>query len=202
MAVEIEMKLAIKGANDSEVRAVLSELSADSGFQETLLINTYYDTSDHQLNKAKIALRIRRKDDCLIQTFKTKGKSINGMHRRGEWEWKLAENILDTSLLKDCEAWPDIIDVNTLDPVFETNFMRSVSKLRWCESEIELAYDLGKIIAVGAEREIRELELELISGKESGLLSLAQWLQERLELEADDISKAEKGYQLFSENQD
>ena len=69
MAVEIEIKLAIKGANDSEVREVLSELSADSGFQETLLINTYYDTSDHQLNKAKIALRIRRKDDCLMQTL-------------------------------------------------------------------------------------------------------------------------------------
>jgi len=197
MAVEIEMKLAIKGANDAEIRELLSGLSAGSGFQETPLINTYYDTADFQLNNARIALRIRCKNDRFIQTFKTKGESTGGLHRRGEWEWELPENKLDMSLLKNCDAWPNTINIDTLAPVFETNFQRWVSKILWQKSEIELAYDLGAVVAAGAETEIREIELELISGEESDLLSLAQWLQERLELVADNVSKAEKGYQLF-----
>ncbi len=198
MAIEIEMKLAVKDDVTGEaVESVLSDLLGGETWQETPLRNVYFDTSDLVLNKARIALRIRHKGGRYIQTLKTKGESINGLHRRGEWEWDVPSGALDRELLSSCDAWPDSVDVEALKPVFETNFVRLVSKLDWHQSEIELAYDVGKVVAGDMQVPIREIELELVSGPESGLLTLAQWLQEKLELKADDVSKAERGYRLF-----
>ena len=198
MAIEIEMKLAVKdGVTDEAVESVLSDLLGGETWQETPLRNVYFDTSDLVLNKARIALRIRHKNGRYIQTLKTKGESINGLHRRGEWEWDLIEDALDLKLLKACDTWPRSVDVHMLMPVFETNFVRLVSKLHWQKSEIELAYDLGSVIVGSSKASIREIELEFLSGQESDLLSLAQCLQQKLELKADDVSKAERGYQLF-----
>jgi len=203
MAIEIEMKLAVKdGVTDEAVESVLSDLLGGETWQETPLRNVYFDTSDLVLNKARIALRIRHKNGRYIQTLKTKGESINGLHRRGEWEWDLIEDALDLKLLKACDTWPHSVDVKTLKPIFETNFVRLVSKLHWQKSEIELAYDLGSVIVGNAQAPIREIELEFLSGQESDLLSLAQCLQEKLELKADDVSKAERGYQLFLKGSD
>lgn len=198
MAIEIEMKLAVKErVTDAAVESVLSSLLGGKTWQETPLRNVYFDTSELVLNKARIALRIRHKNGRYIQTLKTKGEAINGLHRRGEWEWEVPNDVLDRALLISSEAWPDSVDVETLKPVFETNFVRLVSKLDWHQSEIELAYDVGKVVVGDMQIPIREIELELMSGSESGLLSLAQWLQERIELKADDVSKAERGYRLF-----
>ena len=198
MAIEIEMKLAVKDDVTGEaVESVLSDLLGGETWQETPLRNVYFDTSDLVLNKARIALRIRHKGGRYIQTLKTKGESINGLHRRGEWEWDLIEDALDLKLLKACDTWPHSVDVKTLKPIFETNFVRLVSKLHWQKSEIELAYDLGSVIVGSSKASIREIELEFLSGQESDLLSLAQCLQQKLELKADDVSKAERGYRLF-----
>ena len=62
--------------------------------------NTYFDTPEMHLNQARVALRIRNKNGQYFQTLKTKGESINGLTRRGEWEWSLPSNSLDHEGLK------------------------------------------------------------------------------------------------------
>ena len=161
------------------------------------LDNTYFDTPEQDLNNCRVALRIRRNGDRFIQTLKTKGVSINGLSRRGEWEWELQEPVLNLDELKP--VWPDSlnrVDLTRLAPVFRTDFQRSQICLHWQGADLELALDSGQIKAGEKVEVISELELELKDGPESALHDLAGLLGQQVQLVPGDISKAERGYQL------
>lgn len=195
-------------SNETELKLLLAE--KDHGLilaapclaafprNEQHLANTYFDTPDHALNKARVALRIRKKNGQYVQTLKTQGESENGLSRRGEWEWQLTEPVLDVTKLQT--VWPESlhsIDIASLEPVFRTDFIRQFSNVIWEDAEIELALDLGQVISEDKVAMISELELELKKGNESALLSLADELRKLVELIPGDISKAERGYQLI-----
>jgi inorganic triphosphatase YgiF len=200
LATEIELKLSIVGEHDKDalkqVKNCLIALGVDQAFHNNELKNAYYDSPDLQLNKAKIALRIRKKGDRYIQTLKTKGQSVNGLSKRGEWEWDLTKAELNLEHLSQCEAWPKSIDVANLNKAFETNFTRHQIEFTWKGATIELALDQGEIISHGNQASINELELELMSGNESCLHLLCGELHKFMMLEPSDISKAERGYHL------
>ena len=210
MATEIEMKLSIIGGHRDEHLVMLKnglnalglELDLAQGFNQSMLKNAYYDSASWQLNALKVALRIRQKaaGDGLvyIQTLKTKGRSVNGLSQRGEWEWILPSNKLNIAVLRENEAWPQEVDLDSLLPIFETNFTRYAFELSWNNSRIELALDQGDIISQGKQEQINEIELELKSGNVSDLHLLRTELQKILTLEPSDISKAERGYRLFN----
>lgn len=197
MSQEIELKLVFTQVLALEdVVGRLRQVLPVPGLEPQPLRNIYFDTADRQLNKAKIALRIREKNGSFIQTLKTKGAAVEGLHQRGEWEWSLARPVLDVDVLRQHENWPGDIDPSALQPVFETNFMRHAAELEFMGSRIELAIDIGEIIAGGRSEVLQELELELLSGAVSGVLELGQKLKQCLPLESSDISKAERGYRL------
>lgn len=197
MANEIELKL--KVINSIDIRDGLKRLFPDLSFETKKLINSYFDTPELALNQNKTALRIRKVSNQFIQTLKTKGQSINGLHQRREWEWPLPANKLNTDLLKICDAWPMDIKLDLLEPVFETNFTRQKAVLGWRESSFELALDQGEVISANQSTPINELEVELLSGNTEDLLALGELLKTNLSLEPDNVSKAERGYDLFSE---
>jgi inorganic triphosphatase YgiF len=153
-----------------------------------------------------VALRVRRQGERFIQTLKTRGQSIDGLHQRGEWEWDLASEHLDPSLL-GADIWPTELaapDQMTLVPVFTTDFTRRLWWLTFDGAEIEVALDLGEVVCDCADGRhltdpISELELELKSGPADALFALAQRLAEQVELQPGDISKAQRGYRLFSQ---
>jgi inorganic triphosphatase YgiF len=200
LATEIELKLSIVAVHDEDaliqVKKCLLSLGVDQKLHKYELENAYYDSPDLQLNKEKIALRIRKKGNRYIQTLKTKGQSVNGLSKRGEWEWELTEPELNLDYLAQCEAWPETVNTGQLKKVFETNFTRHQVEFSWREAKIELAIDHGKIIADGRYECINELELELINGSENGLHLMCAELQKYITLEPSDISKAERGYRL------
>jgi len=201
LATEIELKLRIVEVHDQdvllEITKCLALLGLASSFQVNELKNVYFDTADWQLNAQKIALRVRKNGECYIQTLKTKGQSVNGLSRRGEWEWNISEPKLAVPYLKQCEAWPSSVNPEALMVVFETNFIRHQIELEWQGAIIELAFDQGEILSKGHIEKINEIELELLSGNENGLHLLYGKLQTNLSLEPSDISKAERGYRLF-----
>ncbi|TNC82375.1 MAG: hypothetical protein C9356_05000 [Oleiphilus sp.] len=207
MAQEIELKLKISQGEKRDLVAELLPLIHVQSFWCTELKNQYFDSPDLLLHQRKVALRIREKDGRYIQTLKTQGTVVDGLHQRGEWEWELAEAQLDETLLRCCDAWPDDVDIASLSAVFQTNFERKFARFPWQGSEIELALDQGTIEVAGKSENTRlhesiyEIELELVSGEPSAVLELGRVLQSELELEVYDRSKAERGYRLYCTTQ-
>lgn len=197
MAKEVEMKLRVDEDDIDGLSLVVESCFPEAKFNTVALRNQYFDTQQLDLNKSKVALRIRDRKGAIIQTLKTQGVVRDGVHSRGEWEWLLTEPDLDAQRLEECEAWPKNIDVKRLIPVFETNFKRTYAKVSWEGAEIEIALDQGYIEAKGNQERICEIELELMSGSVSNLLTLKEQLSKKIRLQADDVSKAERAYHLF-----
>ena len=232
MATEIELKLRLIDESLKDplfmIKECLQSLGLDHEFRVYDLKNSYFDTPDWQLNKQKIALRVREKAGTYIQTLKTKGQSVNGLSQRGEWEWDLAGCMLDTQKLDLCDAWPKSVNTNSLALVFETNFTRYQLEFNWQGARIELALDQGEILSQGKVENINEIELEL-RPSESGIFnasvlsdncqlsdsrqlsdisqvsdgsqlrSFGDYLLQHLPLEPFDVSKAERGFSLFKD---
>ena len=166
------------------------------------LFNTYYDTAQHDLARARVALRIRRDGAQNIQTLKSKGQSVAGLSERHEWDWYLEQPVLDTACLTD-ECWPAALahlDRQQLVPIFTTDFVRTKADVQWLAGEeqvrVEVALDLGQVIAGELSEPLCELELELRQGSPVALLDFALELAEHVPLMPCDVSKAERGYRL------
>lgn len=174
-----------------------------STWQARQLYNQYYDTEARDLAQAKVALRLRKDGEQLIQTLKSRGHSVAGLSERNEWDWYLDRAGLDLDKLDD-SCWPASLaelDKQLLKPIFSTDFLRQRREIAWGRGKtrvvIEAALDLGLVIAGEQQEEICELELELRQGEASALLQLASELASELPLMPCDISKAERGYRLF-----
>lgn len=205
MSLETELKLSLSRTEAEKLQTLpFWQVHALEEPETLQLENTYFDTPDQQLNQARVALRIRTLNGRFIQTLKTRGESINGLTRRGEWEWPLSEAQLNGSLL--AKVWPDSLkdilkgtNVNRLQPIFNTDFTRTRWILRWQNPKavIEAALDTGQVEAAGRTSPICELELELIEGDEHALGAVADELKQSIDLMPSDKSKAERGFELL-----
>lgn len=179
---------------------------AKSAWERLELHNQYFDTPQRELSQARVALRIRKDGEQLIQTLKSRGTSVAGLSERNEWDWPLEKNKLDLKQLDD-SCWPASLaelDKKQLKAIFSTDFVREKTELAWGRGKtrvvIEAALDVGQV-KVGKHTEaLCELELELRQGEAKDLLELANELAQALPLMPCDISKAERGYRLFDAN--
>jgi len=207
MQKETEIKLRVSPETLAELREhPLLKKRNKSGWERLELFNQYFDTPAGELAGAKVALRLRKDGDAIIQTLKTRGQSIAGLSERNEYNWDLTKAKLDLKKL-DGECWPEALadlDKKTIKPVFTTDFVRERAEIAWGRGKtkvvIEAALDLGKVIVGKQSEEICELELELREGDPSALLELAAELAIKLPLMPCDISKAERGYRLAEPN--
>lgn len=195
MAEELEIKLSLTPDALNQAAQWLSAQEGVSAGTQMTLANCYYDTPAGDLNRGKVALRVRQAGDRLIQTLKTQGEFVDGAHRRQEWEWPLVGRELDIGLLADTPVGQGV-SLADLRPVFETNFMRRTLMLQSAGAVIECALDEGGILADGRRRDLCELELELKQGAATALLAWASSLTERIPVFLNLISKAEQGYTL------
>jgi inorganic triphosphatase YgiF len=204
MQKETEIKLRVSPETLAALREhPLLKKRNKSGWERRELFNQYFDTPERDLAAAKVALRLRRDGEEVIQTLKTRGQSIAGLSERNEYDWKLEKAKLDLKKL-DGECWPAELaelDKKTIKPMFTTDFVRERAEIAWGRGKakvvIEAALDLGKVIVGKQSEEICELELELREGEPAALLELAAELAATLPLMPCDISKAERGYRLF-----
>ena len=198
MAVELEIKLTLHPRQiPKAVKWLLEQPEASPGARRQL-INRYYDTPDTELNRQRIALRLRHAGGRILQTLKTQGEFVNGAHKRNEWEWEVAGPHLQLELLADTPL-ADNANLALLVPVFETNFERQVIMLEDDSAIIEVAVDSGEIIAGNKRRDLCEIEFELKSGNADRLLIWAQKLAQQCPLFLNLVSKAEQGYFLAND---
>jgi inorganic triphosphatase YgiF len=205
MQVEIEMKLELDTASLDRLRRhpVIRQYRQGRATTQTL-DNTYYDSQDFALAKAKAALRIRKKGRQYIQTLKAQGAQ-NGVHfERPEWEWDRPTPTLDMALMDETPIAAMIKDPRRaaeIQPLFATNFKRTTWVLADTDWEIELTIDQGEVCAGPAAAPltapIQEVELELKRGEPVHLYDLARKLTQDLPCRLSLVSKAGRGYGLI-----
>jgi len=205
MGMEREIKLALPANQVNAATQWFVARTGDEG-RPIKLVNIYFDTPKLALASSKSALRLRHAPEGWLQTFKTVGNAKDGLHSRHEWEMPVASEKLEIdALLRECdepraaaalrEAAPELIEL------FRTNFTRTLWHVELDGATIETAIDQGDVIADvdGQHRRapISEVELELKSGDEAALDTLAAELRRQVAgLAPDNISKAQRGYQL------
>jgi len=211
MTTEVELKLLLPGADPDHIEAHLARLPllASAAPQRQWLWNRYYDTPQHALREGRSALRIRcvstqpwagaerPTDGEWIQTFKTAGISQGGLSRRGEWEHVVDGPALSRAALTET-PWnaldPDGGLFALLHPVFDTRCRRTTWVLQTAGGDrIEIALDVGDIVAGERVQPMLELELELLSGQPGALFACAQTLAQAVAVLPFDASKAERG---------
>jgi triphosphatase len=194
MGQEIELKLSIRPSAVEAFRShpLLSSLSSQSDTLE----NQYYDTPDHRLTCAGAALRLRFQGEQCVQTLKSRGSNVGGLHQRDEWEVERPDGRLNLAQLPD-GALPAGISEQQLVPLFITRFNRHRWMVHHRGAEIEVVLDEGRVATGTNHQSLSEVELELKSGELPALLSLAHDLTRTIAMVPSDISKAERGYRLL-----
>jgi inorganic triphosphatase YgiF len=204
--METELKLGLSEAELPRLRA--HPLLARDGHTQGLL-NIYFDTPELALHRGRMAVRERRAGDRWLLTVKTAGQSTGSLSRRQEWEGPTTPGALQFDTLVDDVALAT--ELMALRPTLQALFCTDFERQRWlvehAGAQIEVALDQGRIHVPGTElsQPLLELELELLSGPEPALLSLAEVLRETpqgpVKLTPSDASKAERGMALWRQLQ-
>ncbi|KGS03824.1 CYTH domain-containing protein [Burkholderia sp. ABCPW 111] len=205
MAIEQEIKLALPAAQVDAARRFLDARAGAPG-REITLVNVYFDTPALALARAKSALRLRLAPQGWLQTFKTVGAAVGGLHRRHEWEMPVAGEALEVdALCAACDVASAADALRAAAPhliaLFRTDFSRTLWHIEHAGATIEAALDRGEIVAQvngDVRREpICEIELELVEGDAAALTSLAEAVAAAVsDVAPDNLSKAQRGYRL------
>jgi inorganic triphosphatase YgiF len=228
MAVETELKLllppdtaagilrrpALRSLMAGASEAVVTVASANAnlepdvepsptGLHRYKLQSTYFDTPDQWLSTHGMALRVRRIGRKQIQTLKAPATGPDGLQNFQEFEAEIAGDRPQLAAITDAKLTRRLERENVwrrLRPVFETRFQRAAFLTEHGNSKIEVAVDLGSVVAGGRRLPIAEIELELKSGEPGALYDLAEQLALQL---AEDFpirlgaeTKAARGYAL------
>ena len=201
MSSEIELKLHI---DERDIRRLLRlpQLSSVTlkKFPSQRLVNTYYDTADFRLRDLGIAVRLRQAGGKWLQTIKTEGRVVAGLHQRPEWESATIANTLDFSRLQDEKLLALLqrtLDGAPLHPAFTTDFTRLNRQLQLGDgTQCQFSLDRGKISAGDKEALINEIELEIINGSPVALFDFARALLSHVPLRLAHDSKAQRGFAL------
>ena len=197
MATEIELKLSIAPA---DIEIFLQHPLLQSKHETLLLSNTYFDTEEHDLLKRGVGLRVRSIGDKRVQTLKTAGVVVGGLHTRQEWENEISgetpvyHQFPEGALPNWCAQQKNR---DQILPIFTTGFIRMLWLLHTKAGDIiELVLDQGTIQSKKAYLPLYEIELELKSGTPAALYQMAITLQETQALFIENKSKAQRGYEL------
>ena len=201
---EIELKLRLADERDYPRLVndpIFSGLFKTERVRIIQYATTYYDTRDRLLYHNGYSYRIRKAADICTATVKDQGSQGGGLFVRGEWNVKLDSAAPSIgpflSLPVGCQL-ESIVKDQELLPLFRTDFQRTAIDLRTeTGSLIEVAADLGSIVADQATAPICEVELELKEGEPVDLLRVGAALADVYSLRVGDKSKYARGLDLL-----
>ncbi|MBH1999256.1 MAG: CHAD domain-containing protein [Sphingomonadaceae bacterium] len=193
MTIETELKLEVEP--DAAAFLEASELlrAAPEIVKQRAL---YFDTADKALLSAGISLRIRRTGRKRVQTLKIAAGPVAGLFARTEFERPVSD---DDPVIESASPLAEILGkkAKALAPAFEILIERRSWMLKEGNADIECVIDRGKAKIANREASICEMELELKSGDQRELFSLARKFDQIAPVRLGMLSKAERGYGLL-----
>lgn len=200
---EIELKFQVPLQQQKKTQQAFQQKTA----QQIQLAAKYYDTADLSLAAHKIALRQRLEQNTWVQTLKaTDAESFN----RFELEIDLGETVPKSIHLSDYKhdaqakrifKQAKIALTTPLELQFETQIQRTILTKKFKDSQIEIALDVGHILANQQQIDVFEIEFELKQGNISDLIAFIQPWIKKYQLFLDTQSKSERG-QMLKNQQD
>ncbi|MEO8298483.1 MAG: CHAD domain-containing protein, partial [Burkholderiales bacterium] len=201
---EFEIKLEVPAARRAVVQAAVATATA----QRTHLQAVYFDTADGRLAAAGVALLLRREGPRWVQTLKAQGAlgaqavqrlehNVPVMARgRGIPALDLARHAGSAAgevLAAVLQPQPGETAAPALIDQYRTDIWRTHRVLRVPGGSVELAFDIGRILAQDGECPVCELEIELLSGPPQVVIDVARRWAARHGLWLDVRSQAERG---------
>ena len=198
MATDVELRLYCP---PGDIARVVTHSLVTAGIETgpaRHLDSAYYDTPDLALRQERIALRLRTTPAEQLQTVKCAANSVAGLSASPEWEIPHAGSFdfreVDTRKVRNFLEKQQ----SKLIPIFATSFERRT----WCvdiskKIAIRIMVDTGYVSSGDQVLPISEVELELAQGNPEDLLDFAIALATHLPLLPHDVSKVDRGYQLF-----
>lgn len=199
MEIEIELKFIFNAKFANDLHNTLKKFDCISS-KTQFLHNVYFDTADRSLRKLDMGLRVRSCDGKSVQTIKTAGRVIGGLHQRPEYNEPIGSLRPELARFKR-KVWPDDCDIQQLEqqlnPVFSTDFERQTWLIEMADDTlIEVAYDSGFIETNQGKTTLCEIELELVKGDEKQLFMLGNAIAQLPSARLGNVSKAQRGYML------
>jgi triphosphatase len=197
---EIELKLQVPAARRAAVDAAVAGTSAAPRMR---LQAAYHDTPERTLAAAGLALRLRREGRQWVQTLK--GAGDDGLTRaehnvpRGSGA---AMPAIDPALHAGTPVGDRLIALLGADAALHTLYRTDIRRRTRSlpvrapgrpASRVELAFDLGCIVAGESAIDVCELEIELLAGSPRAVIDTARRWRPRFGQWLDGRSKAERG---------
>ena len=201
---EFEIKLEVPRESVLAVRAAL-----DEGPVRALQLHAiYFDTEDEVLRRHQLVLRLRKEDDHWVQALKGEGdRPLERLEHEVPVPWPADEEAAPSVDLARHEGTPvgrllmrvlKQSRTRDLSPRFETTVQRLIRVQEVGASQVEIAFDQGRITGGGRSRELCEVEFELKQGEAAAAVEVARAWCARHGLWLGTVSKAEKGMRLAS----
>lgn len=197
MADEIELKLSLSPDDVAAFRRA----AALGGARPTRrkMTSIYFDTPDCELQKAGMALRLRKSGRTWTQTLKGGTSGTGGLHERHEWESRRPDATIDLTALAGTmlDRAPGSVG-ERLRPAFTVEFQRETWDLEPAPgTRIEVALDRGQASAGEDHDPVCEVEIELKEGDRAAAFDIARALASEVALHPSAVTKAERGYRLL-----
>lgn len=216
---EIELKLVVDPPTLARIRkaGALSRLPVVSGSGRSTVHNLtslYWDTENHALAHAGMALRVRRDGGRVVQALKAADSrgAPGGLaaNRAEDQAMRPAADALaapDLSLVADEQLRARAVSAigdEDLIPIFESAISRVARVLETSgNGSFEAALDLGEVRlppseegTPGLRTPICEIELEHISGPVETLFDVARALADKYPVKVGTVSKVQRGFAL------
>lgn len=202
--LESELKLTLAQEDLAKVpRLACVRDALVSPFRRRLVCNSYYDTPEFDLWLNGIELRVRHVGREWIQTIKTPGEALIGLHQRIELETPVKGDSPDLTELASAEL-PPIVDSplvrGRIEKLFQTRYWRRRGMLETPDgSMIELNIDCGSARTESRLKSapINEVELELKRGKTDALYEMAERLADAFDARITPLRKPDLGYRIL-----
>jgi inorganic triphosphatase YgiF len=158
--------------------------------------DSYLDTKGHRMLEAGYSCRRRVTREGSVITLKSLGGAEGAVHRRGEWEQKMAAS-------RRPADWPDspvrdlvlqLIGQEPLLPLFELQQVRVIRLLKQDEQPVaRLRLDRVSLVTEEGEQVYLDLEVELLpQTPEETLTAIVGCLQDEWHLKPEPRSKFER----------
>ncbi|MEM1276599.1 MAG: CHAD domain-containing protein [Pseudomonadota bacterium] len=197
---EVELKLELDPAEVEQVRLCRWPANYRPEKPITRTLRTiYFDTADFRLAQAGMALRLRKVGRRWVQTVKLAQSMRLGLSMAEEHECPAPGGRLVLGEIPNVsvrERVLQVLDGAPLAPVFETQMQRTERRVHTRSSVVDLAIDIGEVVAETGTEPLHELEIELVEGKPTELFDVLKTVLPKGGMALSPYSKAARGMRL------